>query len=149
MLATNGQTLVNNLYLDLAPLFGGMLGAFNPYVMGGIGLAVHTLHASETLFPPQPVTLYYPAGQNAAFAWQLGAGVQWQVGNSLIFDLGYNYLDAGSARSGGGNTNCTVAPGPFIILCIPPGDGARLRVPVRTHRVMLSVIIPLDGLVGR
>lgn len=144
---------MGSVFVDFAPWLGGALGGINPYVMGGAGIAVNSLNgARETLgsglVPPQPATFFYPAGQSANFAWQAGTGVQWQAGNFLILDLGYAYLDAGRARSGGGAINCTVAPGPAIILCIPPSDGARVQVPVRAHRVMLSVIVPFDGLAG-
>lgn len=133
--------ILNNLYLDLAPLFGGMLGAFNPYVMGGVGVSINRVadfRFFEVSFPNS-------GAWNTSFAWTAGLGVQldatlvgrWTPLHGFILDIGYQYLDAGRYRWI--ERNAPFAQG-------VPGNVSSL--PNTAHQVMVSLIIPFDRILG-
>ena len=72
-------TLMANAWYDF-----DMGSSFTPYVGGGIGYAdnelTHGLQAN---------------GTGGDFAWQLGAGVNYKIGDKTSVGVGYRYLDAG------------------------------------------------------
>lgn len=84
-------TLMSNVYYDL----GNMRG-FVPYIGAGVGLAYHKMSALSfdtcggcSQFGEDKVSV----------AWALMAGVGYQITDRMIVDLGYRYIDLGSARS--------------------------------------------------
>ena len=89
-------TMMFNGYYDL-----GKFGGFVPYVGAGIGFAYHKMG---------DVTIDHPASPNPqlgedklAFAWSLMAGVGYQLTDRAVLDVGYRYIDMGSARSSHGD----------------------------------------------
>ncbi len=78
-----------NVYYDVAD-FGGV----TPYVGGGIGVAYHRLSDVEA-----PVDS--SDGSNVSFAWNLQAGVSFDVAHNVALDIGYRYVNLGRAKSGG------------------------------------------------
>lgn len=90
-------TFMMNAYYD----FGNFRG-FVPYVGAGIGMAVHDMgyvvidHAAS----PNP----QHGDTKADLAWSLMAGVGYQVTNNMILDVGYRFIDLGSAQSNQGDT---------------------------------------------
>lgn len=77
-----------SLYWDVVTIAG-----FTPYLSAGAGFSIDTLEAPAAL---------RPAGNAWQFAWSAGAGVSFAFGPELSVDLGYRYLDLGSAAYGGG-----------------------------------------------
>lgn len=120
-----------NAYVDLAPFFGG-LGPFNVFVMGGVGVGINRMGDYCFTFGP-------PVGCTSAaldtgrtrynFAWQAGAGVQYQVMANMILELVYGYVDPGRFELG-----------------INAGQNV-LRMDAAYHRVGLGLVVPFDGLV--
>lgn len=113
--------IMNNLTFDAGPLIGNPFG-LNPYLFAGIGISFNSIAEGAT-------TGF--AGYDhsrASFAWNGGAGLQWQPLNYLIVDLGYRYMDMGRF------TENQSTPGFFNF---------RDR---REHQVTFGIILPLDGL---
>lgn len=84
--AWNASTLFLNLYYDFRNST-----AFTPYVGAGLGMAFN--YANYTLSAP---------GYNAnfddhatTFAWNVGAGVAYDITDSFAVDLGYRYVNLG------------------------------------------------------
>lgn len=84
-------TLMFNGYYDL-----GNMNGMVPYVGAGIGIAHHRM--GEVSGDAGPTN--QSGGSNTAFAWSLMAGVAYQLSERAILDIGYRYIDLGSARSG-------------------------------------------------
>lgn len=124
--AVGNFQVMNNFYLDGAPLIGTTRFGINPYVFGGIGVSFNRM----TDFVNTTPNILYGTGQtHVALAWNAGAGVQYQPYRFLILDLNYRYLDAGTIRS------AALADG-------TPSS----QTPYAAHQVMFSLIIPIDGL---
>ena len=87
-------TLMLNVYRDL-----GNYNRFVPYIGAGIGLAVHDVE--EVYFTGNPaLTNRIEGDRDVSFAWSLMAGVGYQISDRAILDVGYRYIDMGSAQSG-------------------------------------------------
>ena len=80
------------------------LGAFKPYVGGGVGLAVVQSHDASLHFRGAFADLALPDKMETNFAWQLGAGVAYELSDSVTLDLGYRHLDAGRVMVGSNST---------------------------------------------
>jgi opacity protein-like surface antigen len=96
-------TLMLNVYKDL-----GTYNRFVPYIGAGIGVAYHDV--GEVYFTGNPaLTNRIEGDRDIAFAWALMAGVGYQISDRAILDIGYRYIDMGSAQSGrvdsAGNVN--------------------------------------------
>lgn len=97
-------TMMLNVYRDL-----GQWGRITPYVGGGIGGAYHMV--DETYFTGNynlPARIH--GDNDLSFAWSLMAGVGYQVSERAIVDVGYRYLDLGSATSERSDTAGYVNP---------------------------------------
>jgi opacity protein-like surface antigen len=87
-------TLMLNVYKDL-----GNYNRFVPYIGAGIGLAIHDV--DEVYFTGNPNLVNRIEGdRDVSFAWSLMAGVGYQISDRAILDVGYRYIDMGSAQSG-------------------------------------------------
>jgi len=64
---------------------------FKPYVGGGVGWA-------RNKFTPKPFS-GLPATEDEGFAWQAGAGINYQFSPGGSIGLGYRYLDSGEHGS--------------------------------------------------
>ena len=97
-------------------------GYIQPIIGGGIGVSYNTVTNFHTIFDG---TEYNDAAVQDtsifSFAWQLNAGIDWQITNRFSFDIGYRYFNAGRFNSGdalyiratptGGVLNPTWIPG--------------------------------------
>ena len=87
-------TMMFNAYKDL-----GKFGNVTPYVGAGAGVAYHMV--DETYFTGNYNLVNRIEGNNdISFAWSLMAGIGYQISDRAIIDIGYRYLDMGSASSG-------------------------------------------------
>ena len=59
-------------------------GKIKPYVMAGLGIA----HIKADDYPGSPA----PWLDDSYFAWQLGAGIGYEVAKNVTIDVGYRYL---------------------------------------------------------
>lgn len=64
--------------------------AFTPYVGGGLGFARLKGSVKWDEFPEDNGNM-----KNTNFAWQLGAGVAYNINEHVALDLGYRYIDYG------------------------------------------------------
>lgn len=122
--------IMNNLYLDTAPFFGNNLWGLNPYVFAGIGVS---FNSNGELRNPPSMTPNAIGSDNthASFAWNAGAGLQWQAMRNMILDVAYRYLDGGQFQTG----------------AIAPIGGSVARFNNRSHQIMFSIVVPVDGLI--
>ena len=81
-----------------------------PYIMGGLGMAWNKADS----------TAYTKGNHKISFAWTMGAGIGYRLSECWGLDLGYRYVDLGTAESKFKN-----------------GDG-RIKRDVTSHDIMLS-----------
>lgn len=78
-----------NVYWDITNY-----GGFTPYLGGGVGVAHHRL--TNVDLPGDS-----SSGSNTDFAWNITAGLSYDVAPGLLLDVAYRFVDLGSAKSGG------------------------------------------------
>lgn len=92
--SVRSHTLMFNGYYDF-----GQFRGFVPYVGAGVGVAYHMV--DDVYFTGNPFLVNRIEGdEKLSFAWSLMAGVAYQISDRAILDLGYRYIDMGSAYSG-------------------------------------------------
>jgi len=86
---------------------------FSVYGMGGLGMAMNRTDKKDDLFKAK--TKYN-------FAWNIGAGIDYQWCQNMSFDLGYRFTDLGQAR-------------------VKDTDGytGKTKADLRSHDVLLSM----------
>lgn len=87
-------TAMFNIYHDL-----GKWGRVVPYVGVGLGVAYHKV--GDVSFTENANLVNVIEGNSdLSFAWSLMAGFGYQISNRAVLDVGYRYIDMGSATSG-------------------------------------------------
>lgn len=93
-------------YLDLdpwtAPILAGMdpmLGKFQPFLVGGVGATVNH-NGTETDSVGGVESDTFAGADHTDLAWMLGAGIGYPVGNGVVIDLMYRYIDLGHRFTG-------------------------------------------------
>lgn len=94
---TSSWTTMVNVYVDPLSIAGVDLGAFSPYVQGGIGLA---RNKTEKMFFVNDNDSYTTGDTHNDLAWQIGAGVGYAISDQWTLDMSYRFLDMGEARGG-------------------------------------------------
>ena len=107
----NSSTLFANLYYDFRNST-----AFTPYVGAGLGMAFN--YANYTFSSPGYHGNFDEHSTN--FAWNVGAGVAYDITDSLAVDLGYRYVNLG-----------------YYEVDLP--DGAKLKNQPCNHEFMLGL----------
>lgn len=107
----NSSTLFANLYYDFRNST-----AFTPYVGAGLGMAFN--YANHTFSSPGYHGNFDEHSTN--FAWNVGAGVAYDITDSLAVDLGYRYVNLG-----------------YYEVDLP--DGAKLKNQPCNHEFMLGL----------
>ena len=89
-------TAMANFYYDL----GNMRG-FVPYVGAGVGLAYHRVgdYSLPDWTNSNPPNYAVHGANDVSLAWSLMAGVGYQISDRAILDLGYRYIDLGTAET--------------------------------------------------
>jgi opacity protein-like surface antigen len=90
--SVKSHALMLNAYWDL-----GNHRGFVPYVGAGIGIARNEM--SNVYFTNSPFFNEVLGQDKTNFAWSLMAGVEYQFSNRWSMDMGYRYIDLGSAVS--------------------------------------------------
>jgi len=86
-------TVMANGYIDLGHFFG-----FSPYIGAGVGGAYVDFDKHYGYNPDGSTnTLYGDSDWN--FAWAVMGGTAFDLGNGLVADLGYRYLNIGEGES--------------------------------------------------
>ncbi|HJV34213.1 outer membrane protein [Geomonas sp.] len=70
---------------------------FTPYLGGGLGFAAMTLNDTLGSTPTQRV-IVFQGGDDTVFAWQLGAGVDYNITKMFSVDLGYRFFSTATAH---------------------------------------------------
>jgi opacity protein-like surface antigen len=97
-------TLMGNLWLDLDTGSG-----FTPYIGGGIGAGYVTAESPGTLgVDPLDVDGF-------GLAYQVGAGVKFDVADNLALDLGYRFKGVSAEISGDGSEDTTAHVGSHVL----------------------------------
>jgi opacity protein-like surface antigen len=82
-----------NAYYDI-----GQFGRFTPYVGGGIGFAYNNTRSANVAL--NGVNIGQIGGDSETnFAWQAGFGTAVSILDNLALDVGYRYIDLGSAET--------------------------------------------------
>lgn len=89
-------TLMFNGYYDL-----GNFRGFVPYVGAGIGVAMHDMGYLEIDHPASPNLQH--GDTKVDLAWSVMAGIGYQISSNAVLDIGYRYIDLGSAQSSQGD----------------------------------------------
>jgi opacity protein-like surface antigen len=100
--------LMANAWFDI-----GNSSTFTPYVGGGIGYAISKFDGGAVY-----------SGVDGSFAWQLGAGVNVAVSDTMSLGLGYRYFDAGDVE---------------LTLATPSGTPATAEQDVRGSSALLQL----------
>jgi len=87
-------------YFDAAPLAGPLPLNLQPFVTLGLGITYNNTHTETDLNATGAVVNFFSGAIHHDLAWSAGAGVGLPVGDSVVFDLTYRYLDLGERRTG-------------------------------------------------
>jgi opacity protein-like surface antigen len=99
--SVSSTVVLANAYADLGNYHG-----ITPYVGAGLGVAYNRITGagqSNTIpspIGPVPVIAKYQDGGKLSLAWALHAGASYDVNERLKLDIGYRYLDLGTASTG-------------------------------------------------
>ena len=89
----SSNVVLANLYYDFASRAG-----FNPYLGVGLGWASNSAHGATATDGVTPET--FDDATQSNFAWALMAGVTRELDHGFNLDVGYRYLNVGSAHTG-------------------------------------------------
>ena len=109
-----------NVYADLTKY-----GRFTPYVGGGIGVSRNKVGDVDISAASGTGTL--DGDTKTSFAWQLSLGTGIEVAPAWTVDVGYRYIDLGTAKSGTTVTSGSVSR-----------DGSAQEGDLRAHELILS-----------
>ena len=89
-------------YVDAGSLLPAQYSWINPYVGAGVGYAVNRLssltNTSTVTGLGTDTTTSAPSGTGRGLAWQIAAGLGFEVSRSLALDVGYRYVDLGRLK---------------------------------------------------
>lgn len=79
--------------------------AWTPYLKLGLGVTRHKSDANLTatiqaMGITSPSPNLFPSGSRTQLTWALGAGTSFAITPNLALDLGYRYIDMGTAKTG-------------------------------------------------
>ncbi len=118
----DSYTVMVNGYYD----FGSFRG-FVPYVGAGVGVALHDMGYVHIEHPASPNPQH--GDTKVDLAWSLMAGVAYQLSSNAVLDVGYRYINMGSAQSGLSDTVQVLNPK----LVVDDIDAHEIKVGLRYH----------------
>lgn len=83
-----------NAYYDI-----GHYDRFTPYVGGGVGFSSNHVKSASVALNGAGVG-GIDGNTHTSFAWQLGAGTAINIAHGIDLDIGYRYIDMGTAQTG-------------------------------------------------
>lgn len=83
-----------NIYYDI-----GHYNVFTPYVGGGVGFSNNKVESTALTLGGTGIG-NIDSHTNTSFAWQFGAGTAVDITPSIALDIGYRYVDMGTAQTG-------------------------------------------------
>jgi opacity protein-like surface antigen len=120
-------TAMANFFLELTELFHLDLGAFKPYVGGGVGVSYNEIGRMTYRFPglTRHKLSVTPSGSRMDFAFMVTGGTGFRLSKKLLLDVSYRYSDLGKMETDSGNMFMDFLPGGI--------DIAETSAPFRTH----------------
>ncbi len=97
---TNINSLVTtvNAYYDITKLSSKGL---TPYVIGGLGMSNNQVNGVDFYANQDKAATLY-SNNNYSFAWNLGAGINYQMNDRMSVGLGYKFLSLGKVTTKSG-----------------------------------------------
>lgn len=90
------HVLMLNAYAAIGSWYG-----ITPFVGGGVGVAAHRVHGVSDFDPSDLGGGGFASDQTStSFAWNVQAGLQYDISPNLVIETAYRYIDLGSAESG-------------------------------------------------
>ena len=90
------QVVMANVYASIGSWHG-----ISPFIGGGIGLAFHRVHGVSDIDPSDLGGGGFATDeQTTSFAWNVQAGLAYDITRNLVIETAYRYLDMGEAESG-------------------------------------------------
>jgi opacity protein-like surface antigen len=125
----SAAVFLGNAYFDLGTWYG-----ITPFIGGGIGFASNFLENFYDISAQPAGGFGYASNRTQTnFAWQVGAGLAFNVTPNLKLEVAYRYLDMGNF-----NTNRIVCMG--VVVC--PGEVQRFNLASNDVRVGFRYVIP-------
>jgi opacity protein-like surface antigen len=100
----DNQAFMANIYYDFARMeMMGLPGGIRPYVGGGLGFSTISVDDSAVLVDINDDDIGddirdFFGDESDQFAWQLMAGVAYDITDQAFFDVGYRYADLGDVE---------------------------------------------------
>lgn len=100
----DNQAFMANVYYDFASMqMMGLPGGIRPYVGGGLGFSTISVDDSTVLVDINNDDIGddirdFFGDESDQFAWQLMAGVAYDITDNAFFDVGYRYADLGEVE---------------------------------------------------
>lgn len=92
-------SLLANLEFEIPTYFAFIPKRLHPYLGAGIGISFKKTDAN-TYDSTTGNPLSQESKREYVFAWDLGAGLRYDIIGNLLFDLSYRYIDLGPAQIG-------------------------------------------------
>lgn len=100
-------SISSNTLLAYTKLEIAKAGPIRPYVNGGIGISINQFGAYTEYGEPSITIRTSPAfasRNKAAFAYDVGCGLNFNMNANIVFSVGYDYQNIGTTTSGPGRT---------------------------------------------
>lgn len=92
----DNRTIMLNGFYDFAPMsVRGIEQTIRPYLGAGVGFSSTSVDDVVVVIPDQNRFERFFGDDDDQFAWQLMAGLRFETGPGVFFDLGYRYADLG------------------------------------------------------
>jgi opacity protein-like surface antigen len=126
-------------YVDAGSFLPPQYAWINPYVGAGVGYAVNRMSGltvtndttGNTTDLGRDTTTSAPSGTGRGLAWQIAAGLGFEITRSLTLDVGYRYVDLGAIK---------VDQGRYVFPSTPTNaDTNALKGDLRTHELTVGV----------
>ncbi len=92
----SSSVVMLNAYANIGTWYG-----ITPFVGGGIGFAFHKVHGVSDFDPSDLGGGGFASDNNTtSFAWNVQAGLQYDITPNLVIETTYRYIDLGDAESG-------------------------------------------------
>ena len=90
------QVVMANVYASIGSWHG-----ITPFIGGGVGVAFHRVHGVSDMDPSDLGGGGFASdNRSTSFAWNVQAGLEYDISDNLVVETAYRYIDLGDAESG-------------------------------------------------